>query len=359
MPGDYGYANARIRALKSCLLNRQDYEALIAAANSGELVQLLLRTAYKPDVEAALVRYQGAQRVADALRRNVTRTVGSLRRFFDGRARELIELLIARWDLFNLIAILRGQARGVAAEEILSVLVPAGVLTETELRELVKQPTIQASSELMLAWRLPFAGAVAEALRLSGGDLASVESRLHQIRFRDALSRLGTETNDAMVREMLETEIDVANLSLLIRLSPLRRRTAATAPSSSSVEMREMLIPSGSLPLYLLAELAQAADVEAMIGRLADAPYGHALRQRLEQSRQSGDATVLERALEKLLALKGIRMFHRDPLTIGVATGYLWAKTTEVANLRFIAQGKELGWRTDTIRGELFWWGGE
>ena len=265
---------------------------------------------------------------------------------------------MARWDLFNLIAILRGQARGVAAEEILSVLVPAGALPETELRELVKQPTIQATSELMLTWRLPFAGAVAEALRLSGGELASVESRLHRIRCRDVLARLGTETNDAMVREMLECEIDVANLSLLLRLAPLRRQTPATALTSSIVDIRALLIPGGSLPLYVLAELAEAAEVEALMGRLADVPYGQPLRQCLEQYRQSGDVTVLERALEKLLALTGIRMFHRDPLTIGIAIGYLWAKTTEVANLRLIAQGKELGWQTDAIRNELFWWGG-
>ncbi len=359
MSSDYGYANARIRALKSCLLDRQDYEGLIAAANGGALIQLLVRTAYKPDVEAALVRYQGIRCVTDALHRNVMRTVGSLRRFFDGRARELVEMLTARWDLFNLIAILRGQARGVAAEEILSVLVPAGILTETELSELVQQPTIQATSELMLTWRLAFAGAVAEALRVSGGELASVESRLFQIRFRDALVRLGTETNDELVREMLESEIDVANLALLLRLAPLRRQTALAPPRSSSVDMREMLVPGGSLPLYFLAEFAEAAEVEALVGRVADVPYGQALRQRLEQYRQSGDVTVLERALEKLLALKGIRMFHRDPLTIGIAIGYLWAKTTEAANLSVISQGKELGWPADTIRGEIFWWGKE
>jgi V/A-type H+-transporting ATPase subunit C len=186
-----------------------------------------------------------------------------------------------------------------------------------------------------------------------------VESRLYQIHVRDASSGLGSETNDALVREMLETEIDVTNLVLLLRLAPLRRQTPATAVTSSVIDTRALLISAGSLPLYLLAELAEAADVEALVGRLADVPYGQALRQRLDQYRQSGDVTVLERALEKLLALKGIRMFHRDPLTIGIAIGYLWAKTTEVVNLRLIAQGKELGWQADAIHDELFWWGKE
>lgn len=359
MPGDYGYANARIRALKACLLDRQAYDSLIAAASVEALIQMLARTAHKPDVEAALLRYQGVQCLADALRRNLARTIGSMRRFFEGRARELVELLVARWDLFNLIAILRGQVRGVAAADILNALVPAGALAETELRELIKQPTIQATGELMLTWRLPFAGALAEALRRAGGELASVETRLHEIRFRDALSRLGPEPNDELVREMLETEIDVANLALLIRLSTLRGEAGQTAARSRFPDTSRMLIAGGRLPLHLLAELTDPANVETMVGRLAETPYGRALRQRVEPYRQSGDATALERALEEQLALKGIRMFYRDPLTIGMAIGFLWAKTTEAANLRLIAQGKELGWPVDEIRAQFFWWGRE
>lgn len=359
MPVDYGYGNARIRAMKACLLDRQAYEALIAAASIESVIQMLARTAYKEDIEAALVRHAGAECLADGLRRNIARTVGSLRRFFDDRPRQLVEVLISRWDLFNLIAILRGQARGVAAEEILNVLVPAGALTETELRELVKQPTIQASSEMMLSWRLPFAGALAEALRRSGGDLGRVESRLHQIGFRDALSGLGSDTNDSLVREMIETEIDVANLSLLIRLSTMRDQRTALETQSTSADASEMLINGGRLSPRLLAELGRAAGIEAMIGLLEGTPYARALRRRVEQYRQSGDTAALERALEELLALKGIGMFHRDPLTIGVAIGYVWAKSTEVANLRFIVEGKELGWPAEVIREEISWWGGE
>ncbi|HWP57648.1 MAG TPA: V-type ATPase subunit [Candidatus Acidoferrales bacterium] len=353
MSSDYGYANARIRALKSVLLSGEDYDRLIAATSADALIEALLRTAYKPDVEAALVRYHGVRCLTDAVRRNVTRTVGSLRRFFDARARELIELLLARWDLFNVIAILRGQSRGVATDEILSVLVPAGMLTEAELCELAKQPTMQATGELMLTWRLPFAGAVAEALRSSGGELAHVERRLHQIRFREAFSRLRSEPNDGMVREMLVAEVDGLNLSLLVRLRPLRSHAMAGLVRSGADDVQAMLIAGGSLPLHLLLEIATTTDVDAMVGRLAGTPYGLALRQGLDDYEQRGEVAAFERALEKFLVRKGIHMFRRDPLTIAMAIGYLWAKTTEVANLRLIAQGKELGWQSDAIRNEL------
>ena len=358
MPSDYGYANARIRALKGALLDRQAFDALVASSSIEALVQLLARTAYKPDVESALLRYSAAACLGDALRRNLARTIGSLWRFFDDGPRELIGLLVARWDLFNLIAILRGQANGIAAADILSVLVPAGAISEIELRELVKQPTIQASGELMMTWRLPFAAALAEALRLSGDNLVNLEARLHQIRFRDAFMRLGKGINNELVREILESEIDAANLSLVIRIATLRKATDKSV-HLLAFDPSQQLIAGGRLPLPLLAELAQATDGEALMGRLAETSWGPALGRHRERFRESGDPVVLERALEEMLALKGIRMFHRDPLTIGIAIGYLSAKITEVASLRLISQGKELGWPVDEIRAELFWLGRE
>ncbi|MBI2358126.1 MAG: V-type ATPase subunit [Deltaproteobacteria bacterium] len=356
MAGDYGYSNARIRAMKAALLDRRDYEALLAAASVEALIEALARTAYKEDIEAALVKVAGVPCVVEGLRRNVVHTVGAVPRFFDGRPRELVRLLVSRWDLSNLIAILRGQARGVPAEEILQALVPAGELHEADLRELVKQPTIRATAELMLTWRLPYAGALAGALRLGNGDLAGVETALHKVRFGDALASLGREANDLLVREMLETEIDVENISLLLRLAGLGDRRAALQARYGAAGPGALLVDGGSLPAHLLGQLGAAADAEAMVRLLQGTSYGAALQNRLGHYRQSGDAGVLERGLEEILVLKGIRMFHRDPLTIAIAIGYLWAKSNEIANVRLIAQGKTLGWGSDMIREEMIWW---
>lgn len=344
MADDYGYGNARIRAMKASLLDRRAYEALLSAASVEGLIEALVGTAYKEEIEAALVKYAGVPCVTEGLRRSVQRTVGSITRFFDGRARDLVRLVVSRWDLSNVIAIVRGQARGVSAEEILRALVPAGELKELELQELVKQPTIRATAELMLTWRLPYGGALARALRLSDGDLAQVETELHRVRFREALADLGADANELCVREMLEAEIDVENLSLLFRLSGIGGRHAAP------------LVDGGSLPSRLLAEVAAARDIEAMVRLLQETPYGSLLQGRLEKYRQSGNASVLERALEEHLVLKGVRMFHRDPLSIAIPIGYVWAKSNEVANLRLIAQGRALGWPPEAIREEMIWW---
>jgi V/A-type H+/Na+-transporting ATPase subunit C len=356
---EYGYGNARIRAMKAALLDRRAYEALLGAASVEALIEALARTDYKKEVEAALVKYGGLRCVTEGMSRNVARTIGSIAKFFDGRPLALVRLLVSRWDICNLIAILRGQARGVGAEEIVRALVPAGELGEAELKELVKQPTMGATAELMLTWRLRYAAALAGALRRADGDLAASETELHKSRFREALAALGDEENDWLVRAMLQSEIDIVNLSLLLRLAMLGDRAAALRARFGAAEIGPLLIDGGSLSPRLLAELGAAPDVEAMAGLLRATPYGRSLQGRLEAYRQSGDAAILERALEGLLVLKGIGMFHRDPLGIAIAIGYIWAKSNEVANLRLIAHGKALGWQPEAIREEMIWWARE
>ncbi len=75
MESDYGYANARIRAMKSDLLDGHAYASLLAASNIEQIIELLARSAYKADIEATLVKRGGVRCVFEALRVNIARTV--------------------------------------------------------------------------------------------------------------------------------------------------------------------------------------------------------------------------------------------------------------------------------------------
>ena len=356
MQGDYGYGNARVRAMKSRLLDARAYGDLLAATSIDMVIEMLVRTAYRETIEATLVKYGGVKCVAEALRLDLARTVGRIKLFFEGRPRALVALLLSRWDMRNLMAVLRGQARGVPAEEILDALVPAGELTEVELREMALQPSIRATADLMFTWHIPYASALGEALRTASGDLADIETRLNRLRYREALARLGHEMNEMLVREMLEAEIDVANLTTLIRLLSLGDRRAKLRARYGSADPMTLLIEDGGLSPRVLSALSAAEDAESMARVLSGTPYGTVLMNRWETYRQSADAAVLERGLEEFVVLKGIRMFHRDPLSIAIPTGYIWAKANEVVNVRLIAQGKALGWDRDSIHKELIWW---
>lgn len=356
MQGDYGYGNARVRAMRGRLLDARAYGDLLGATSIDMVIETLMRTAYRETIESTLVKYGGVKCVAEALRLDLGRTIGKIKLFFDGQPRALVGMLLSRWDIKNLMAVLRGQSRGVPAEEILGALVPAGELTEVELLEMARQPTLRATADLMFTWQLPYAGALGEALRTSGGDLADTETRLNRLRYREALAWLGRAMNERLVREMLEGEIDVANLTTLIRLLSVADRRAKLQARYGSADPMALLIEGGGLSPRLLSALSAAQDVESMVHGLSGTPYGTVLMNRWETYRESADAAVLERGLEKFLVLKGIRMFHRDPLSIAIPIGYIWAKANEVVNVRLIAQGKALGWDRDSIQKELIWW---
>ena len=357
MGEDYGYANARIRAMKSRLLDARAYDDLLAAASLDQIIELLSDTAYKAEIEAALVKYGGIQCVSEALRTSLSHTIGRIKSFFSARSRELVGILLARWDIFNVVAILRGQARGVSAAEILDTLVPVGELTEFELREMAQQPAVRATADLMLAWHLPYARILAEALRGHRyGDLSDVETHLQQLRYREALAGLGDEENDLLVREMLQAEIDVANLGTLLRLCRLGDRAAKLQARYGAADATGLLIKGGGLPWRVLKELSVAREMESIVSGLGEGPYARLLGSRMEAYRQSGEIAVLERGLEEFLVLKGVGMFHRDPLSIAIPIGYIWAKSNEVTNLRLIAHGKAFGLGRDEIRQEFIWW---
>ena len=356
MESDYAYGNARLRAMKSRLLNARAYDALITATNLEEVIRLLAQGPYKIEIETALVRHSGMRCVSEALRLSVTRTIGKIKTFFRGRPRELVRVLLGRWDVFNLMTILRGQARGVPADEILDTLVPAGELAVVDLRELSQQPGIHATAGLMAAWHLPYAAPLAAAVRTpSNGDLSGIETRLAQSRYREALTELGDDENDLLVREILQIEIDATNLLTLFRLCRAGDLAKQLQAKYGTTSAAPLLIEGGRLDRRMLEELSVLGDVGSIVRRLEGTPYEAILSTRMDKYRQTGNPAVLQRALEEFLVRKGVQMFHRDPLTIAIPIGYITAKSNEVVNVRLISQAKMLDLDWEAIREELIW----
>jgi V/A-type H+-transporting ATPase subunit C len=357
MAGEYDYGNARLRAMKSRLLDRLVYEELLNTATFDELISALARTPYRPDVETALMRYGGARCIAEAVRLNVARECGQIRSFFDGEPRRLIGVLLGRWDVFNLKTILRGHARGIPTDQIVESLVPAGDLDAPALAALAAQPTVRATVDLLVTWRLPYARPLVEAMPAytRRGDLAELELALDRDRFAAALAGLPVhDGNAALVREILVAEIDATNIMTLLRLSRVYDREAALRAHYGTTDLTPLLLPGGLLTAEQMSHLAD--------GRWHMADSRWQIRDCRFESRipnlesVSGDLVLIQRALERWLILKGVSMFGRDPLGIAVAIGYLSAKQAEVANLRLIAYGKSLNLEPDAIRRELIEW---
>lgn len=359
---DYGYLNARVRAMKTRLLGRASLESLLQTDSVASFSAGLLTTTYKPDLEWGRLRQPGVAGLEDGLRRHVALTVGKVAHYAaaNPEASAILRVLLARWDVHNLRTLLRGQHINAPPFEVRESLLPVGGLDESQLQELADQPDLKALIDLLVMWGSPYAQPLRSgyAEYSKTHDLSALELKLDQFHYRylvvltrrrfpgagwfAALARRprvarpisgGRTLSVRLLREVVRREIDVVNIVTLLRLS------------------REDL-PPGQSPAYyipggkaLTAELFSrfaGQEVDALVAELAGTPYGRVLEGALPQFHQRGAVSLLERRLEEYLVTRVIGLFKGDLLSSAVMIAYLQAKFNELVNLRLLARGKEV-----------------
>ena len=75
----YDYGNARLRAMRSDLLDMGDYGSLVSVGSFDAFLGALHATPYEPDIEMAMTRERGLRSVDDAVRRNLSRNLRAMR----------------------------------------------------------------------------------------------------------------------------------------------------------------------------------------------------------------------------------------------------------------------------------------
>lgn len=380
VPETYDFGNARLRAMRSRLFDEQAYQELLAKDLDG-LIASLAQTDYQADVEAALLRYRGLPCVHEAVRTSLARTLNKLAGFYQGHPRRLVDLLLARWDRRNLLAILRAQAAPPPlrrTEEIMSLLVPTGRLDETALAQLVAQPGLRATVDLMVAWRLPDAETAETILRAwpayqQSENLATLEHALNRAYAYWLDSQLDCSRGQSLpplnadrdlVRWFLCAEVDHSNLMLALRLHsagpenlrlwPVTVQDRPLQVGTSGAGLSALFLPAGSLSPRLLEQVVRAHTRDDVLRLLLVVPGMSRWQAALEEWVQSGDLPALETNLEYALTREAAQLFVAgDPLGIAVPIAYVWSKDNEVRNLRLLGHGLANQLDPVTIRDQL------
>ena len=365
MPADYGYLNARIRAMKSRLLDARLYNELLAKTDLNDLLASLARTGYGGSMAAALARYSGWDALRDGLRQDL---VSSLRKVhsmvMDAPASEpaqLVRSLLARWDRNNLFTVIRAHSHGAATPLEMDILVPAGELDIIALEELVRQPDLRAAVDLLSTWGLPYAAALGDAMprATETGDPAVLENVLDQryaAVLQEQLDTLPDSESVVQVRRILGLELDQRNL-----LTALRLRGANLGGDYQTQEalrnpepLAAWHLPGGALSERVLTSLLTMPTTEEVCTTLAVTPAATPWRSALEAWCEHGSLPKLQDALERRLTELAIGLFYHNPLSIAPIIAYLWAKENEVRNLRLIGMGILQGSSKDLILEDLY-----
>lgn len=350
----FDYGNARIRAMKSRLLARRDFENLAGATSLAGLLGALTKTAYRKPVELALARATGIECINEALRTDLVNTIGKIRSFYQDGEGEMVGLLLRTYDLHNLIAILRGLGNNVASDKILSALLPVGELDLPALAALSSAPGLRAAIDRMASMHLPFALPLLK-LRAEqpGAGVPQMELALQRWHFHQAQRRVAQLSGAEWLKAALDLEADLINLRTALRFvhAPAEREPVSEHTGLSRV--RDLFVGPGQLSFALLERLSQQENLKQAVDLLSGAAYGPVLRLGLEMYRASGQLSDLERSLNRFRLSWMAALIKRDPLGIGLVLGYAALKVNEVSNLHWIASAIHLGLKYTAIQERL------
>jgi V/A-type H+/Na+-transporting ATPase subunit C len=345
---DWGYINARMRGMKSRLLDHSTLDHLILQPDLDSLIAELEKTAYRDDLVTARGKYSGMPCIEHALRNNFTSTFRKVLNFSKEREAALyIGIFLRRWDVQNIKTILRGKNIHVTNEEILDCIVPAGELTEATLTELVRQPDPKSVIDLLATWRIAFARPLTTAFPAfaRSGDLGALECALDRYYYEDALLSVASRSpNNAMIRDILSLEVDVVNIKTVLRM---------IRDGVGPEEAKTFLLAGGrELNDRKLDRLLALHSIEDAFSMLATTRYRF-LGGINETALRSQKISVIEKELERYLVRQGTRSFLLDPLSVSSLIGYFWAKYNEITNIRVISRCKTADFPVEHLREEL------
>jgi V/A-type H+/Na+-transporting ATPase subunit C len=351
-PADFSYGNTRLHARRSRLLRGTDYERLIDEDVDG-LLTALDATPYAEDVEQAQ-RDDGLPRLHEVIRIHLGRALEEMRSFYAGRPRDLVDLLLSRFDIENVVAVLRAKAGTRRPAEAAPVaLVSVGWLVDPLAREILGQRELASAVDL-LARSTPIREQ-AHVLRTAFSEYERTENlaKLERAVVADDAARTAATLSTAgpdgrMLLRLMRRAIDERNL-----LAALRLRDALASGAAQPAE--DTLLPGGSIAPARF-EAAVRAPVPASVAGTLGPIVGETWRPPLARWAATGDLSALERELERRRIADTTMLFTSgDPLTIDVPLAFAAAQRTEARNLRLLGEAAVRGIHPDVVRRELIW----
>jgi len=199
----YAYITARVRAMKSKLIQKEVFPKMMNM-DLAEITRFIGESEYKQDVDELAQKYSGIDLLEHALNQNLARTYRKLLRISQDEPHYLITEYLRYWDIWNIKTILRGKYYGAPLEEIQEAVVAAGQLG---YRQLISIASMESIDDIKVALEnTPYHSAISD---YQGGMLSTVENNLDKLYYSRILSSVGKSKGEKLSLKFIKTEIDL------------------------------------------------------------------------------------------------------------------------------------------------------
>ena len=345
---NYPYAVTRIRAMRIKLFPRDAYPRFMNMS-LDEITRKIGESEYKQDIDELSREYSGVNLIEHALNRNMAASFQKVLKITEGELHELVLEYLRIFDIEDIKTILRGKKNNIPEDQILQTLVTGGVLRYTFLSGLVSR----SIEEIIASFNDSPYGPILS--QYDGTNLPTVENELDKFYYGNLFEAVGYpgSADRKQFDQFVRREIDIKNLSLLLRIKKYEAIESAASPENKCVveNLSSMIIPHGlALDTDKLKDLCYDDFIEA----IRSTPYWDAVGPILDTADlKSVSLTGVEARLTKYNLTKATENSRRFLLSIIPILEFIIYKNNEVRNLRIIIRGKSVGLDNDLIKDRL------
>jgi len=342
-PAPYVYVCTRMRMRKSKLIQRDEYYRMLNMS-LPEIARVIEETTYKQEIDELSPRFKGIDLIEVALSWNLAKEYQKILEITPGTLKQFTRSYLRRWDIQNVLNILRGKAEGIKAGKIKEILIPAGSLDRFTLDRLLAEDATDRIVEALRGHRMypVIAARIGEAKET--GSFSRLENELYKQFYADLLAEAESGIKGGQLfLSFIRLDIDFKNIKTLFRLRA----------DKFEEDPLEMFIAGGVLTVGDFINLNTIKDRGEFIDALKMKVRQKTLHAFLDELKGEKKVRDIDVRLTIVQLDQMERMSKRHPFSIHPILVYLEKKKYEVFNLRALARGKESKLPTEKIMNYL------
>ncbi len=317
----FEYVNARIRARFPRLFKDSVFEELLTYRSMEDLFRFFRGTRYEKFLARAQAVASGLNAYFLTLKYTFEDETQSILKFSSDEIGQMISIYLSRWDVYNIMTIIKGKHTGSPAQRIREALMPFGSIPPSKLDALVEAGSVSEVLDkiMLLNVKLPFSLSTSITRLLKEGKIVEGEMEIYQNYYTSIHRKLADFGEGAdSLRKIVSMYVDLRNIvAILIMLKE------GVSPSTVPY------LKGGSLSTGFLNTLWASETYSDAINILKDSPYGKII---------GGETAVdrIERLLERYIYETAYSFRRTDSLGIGLVIAYFSRLEVEMMNLRLI-----------------------
>ncbi len=325
--GDYAYASARIRAKEPKLLGKSHFDRMLEAPVAAEAYKVLAESEYGKTGGNTTSVFAFEELLAGEMQKCYQLLMEI------APQAELLKAFQRRHDYFNIKVLLKAEFSG---KQTLPILMETGTIGSEAMSRMIRE---RDYSELT-----PIMQEMIEETRdvfSRTQDPQAVDLLLDRASYRQLtadLNGIGSPYLHTIARIMT----DITNIKMFIRARSLNK---------SWDFIRKLLLEDGSIREKVWLENGEK-PVDDFVEEIRTSEYGEVTGKGWELYKAKNNISGLEKLLDDLL-MKFVREAKMVTMGVEPLIAYLFAKETEIRNVRIIMTGKINKLPVDLIRERL------